>query len=341
MKYVILGNSGLRVSQVCLGTMTFGGNSYWSSSWGECRKMFDYFSDRGGNFLDTANFYFGGESESFLGQFTWGRRHKYVIATKYGLCTQKGDVNSTGMHRKNLVKSVEESLKRLKTDYIDLLYIHADDHLTPLEEVMRALNHLVVSGKVLHLGASNFAAWKVAKMQMYAKGLGMEGFSALQLNYSLALREAESELFEMCGEFSITPLAYSPLAGGALTGKYLTDVESGRLHSTGEFQGSLNEHVLNVARAVAEVARQTGHTSSQVALSYVMERSIPVVGARTREQLKENLKCLEVTLSKEQKQALDAASRVEKRYPESFYSSEFIRRVAFDDCFEKVQKGKK
>src|ERR1700742_748733 len=220
MRYKLLGKSGLRVSELCLGTMTFGEDWGWGSSKEESRKVYDAFREAGGNFIDTANLYTNGTSESFLGKFMEGHRQSVVLATKYTNAFPGTDPNAAGNHRKNMMQSVEASLKRLRTDYIDLYWVHIWDQITPVEEVMRGLDDLVRSGKVVYVGISDAPAWWIAQANTLAHLRGWSPFIGLQIEYSLIERTVERELIPMAKALNIGVTAWSPLKGGVLTGKY-------------------------------------------------------------------------------------------------------------------------
>lgn len=209
--YRLLGRSGLRVSPLCLGTMTFGSDWGWGADRDDSRRIFDAYVDRGGNFIDTANNYTGGTSERLLGEFAEGKRERLVLATKYTLTTRPGDPNSGGNHRKSMVRSVEQSLARLKTDYIDLLYLHAWDETTPVEEIVRAMDDLVRAGKVLYVGISDTPAWQVARMQAIADLRGWSPLIALQIEYNLIERTVERDLIPMARELGMGVIPWSPL----------------------------------------------------------------------------------------------------------------------------------
>jgi aryl-alcohol dehydrogenase-like predicted oxidoreductase len=223
MKYKLLGKSGLRVSELCLGAMTFGedwGSFLRGASKEECKKIFDLFVDAGGNFIDTANNYQNGTSEKYVGEFIAPEREKFVLATKYTLTTNSRDPNASGSHRKNLVQSVEASLKRLNTHYIDFLWVHAWDYMTPIEEVMRSLDDMIRCGKVLYVGMSDAPAWIVARANTISEFRGWSPFTGLQIMYSLIERTPERELLPMARTLDIGITAWSPLGGGVLSGKY-------------------------------------------------------------------------------------------------------------------------
>ena len=220
MKYRLLGKSGLRVSEVSLGTMTFGDEWGWGSPKAEAQKVYETYREAGGNFIDTANFYTNGTSETFLGEFMQGHRESVVLATKYSHAAPGNDPNAAGNHRKSMMHAVEVSLKRLQTDYIDLYWVHIWDGITPVEEVMRGLDDLVRQGKVLYVGISDAPAWWVAQANTLAELRGWTQFIGLQLEYSLIERTVERELIPMAKALNLGVLAFSPLAGGFLTGKY-------------------------------------------------------------------------------------------------------------------------
>lgn len=220
MKYYLLGKSGLRVSEICLGTMTFGEEWGWGASKEECHKIFNTYVEAGGNFIDTANKYTEGTSEKFIGDFISSDRDRFVLATKYTSNTRRGDPNAGGNQRKNMVQSLEASLQRLNTDYIDLYWVHAWDPLTPIEETIRALDDLVKAGKILYAGISDAPAWIVSQANTFANLKGLTEFSGLQIEYSLIERTSERELLPMANALDVGVTAWSPLGNGILTGKY-------------------------------------------------------------------------------------------------------------------------
>lgn len=220
MKYYLLGKSGLRVSEICLGTMTFGEEWGWGASKEECYKIFNTYVEAGGNFIDTANKYTEGTSEKFIGEFISSDRDRFVLATKYTSNTRRGDPNAGGNQRKNMVQSLDASLQRLNTDYIDLYWVHAWDPLTPIEETMRALDDMVKAGKILYAGISDAPAWIVSQANTFANLKGLTEFSGLQIEYSLIERTSERELLPMANALDVGVTAWSPLGNGILTGKY-------------------------------------------------------------------------------------------------------------------------
>jgi len=330
MRYKLLGNSGLRVSELCLGTMTFGEDWGWGSDKEESRAVFQAFAEAGGNFLDTANIYTNGTSETLVGEFVKGDREKWVIATKYSLNTRPGDVNACGNHRKNLFQAVEASLKRLGTDYIDLLWLHLWDSLTPIEEVMRAFDDLVRMGKVLYIGISDSPAWIVSQGNTLATLRGWTPFIGLQIEYSLKERTPERELLPMAKALNIGVTAWSPLGGGVLTGKYnQPNPVDGRLSMTDQpFQ--ILDRDLKIAETVLEIAREIGKSPAQVALNWLRNRPnavIPIIGARKLSQLQDNLACVDFNLTGEQLQRLDNISAISLGFPHELLASQFVRDI--------------
>jgi aryl-alcohol dehydrogenase-like predicted oxidoreductase len=341
--YRLLGRSGLRVSPLALGTMTFGSDWGWGAAKDEARRIFDAYVERGGNFVDTANQYTNGTAERFIGEFAAGRRDRLVLATKYTSTTRPGDPNSGGNHRKSMVNSVENSLRRMGTDYIDLLYLHAWDFTTPVEEILRAMDDLVRAGKVLYVGISDAPAWQVARMQTIADLRGWSPLVALQIEYSLIERTVERELIPMAAEMGLGVLPWSPLASGVLTGKYTRDdldlgggsaAAEGTRKNVAAANGALSERGLAIADVVAKVASDLGVTPSQVALAWTLRDpgvTAPIIGARTLDQLEDNLGALELTLPDTALAELETASAVELGFPHDFLNLPMTRNVMFGD----------
>ena len=341
--YRLLGRSGLRVSPLALGAMTFGTDWGWGADAQEARRIFDTYVDQGGNFIDTANQYTNGTSEKFVGEFAAEKRDQLVIATKYTLPLRPSDPNSGGNHRKSMVRSVEASLKRLQTDYIDLLYLHAWDFLTPVEEIMRAMDDLVRAGKLLYVGISNAPAWQVARMQTIADLRGWSPLIALQIEYNLIERTVERDLIPMAKELGLGVIPWSPLASGVLTGKYTRkdlDAGSGTAAAEGTrkdiaaAQGALNARGLDIAEAVKSVAAELGKSPAQVALAWtLLDKAVtaPIIGARTAKQLEDNLGALSVTFTDDQKQRLDQVSAIELGFPHAMLTRPLTRAVMFGD----------
>jgi aryl-alcohol dehydrogenase-like predicted oxidoreductase len=336
MNYKLLGKSGLRVSELCLGTMTFGTEWGWGADQQESKKIFDTYANAGGNFLDTANRYTEGSSERFLGDFIAADRDHFVVATKYALKDRNGDPNFAGNHRKNMVRSVNESLKRLNTDFIDLFWLHMWDNTTPVEEVLRGLDDLISSGKVHYIGISDTPAWVVSQANTIAELRGWNRFVALQIEYSLLQRGAERDLLPMAKAFDMAVTPWGVIGGGALTGKYLRG-ESGRVP---EHSIRRNTRSLDIAQEVVNVAAELSVTPSQVAVNWVRQRvqnTMPIVGARHVEQLKDSLKCLEFTIPSEMMVRLDEVSKIELGFPHDFLASEGVKEVAFAGMFDKIE----
>ncbi|WP_437285004.1 aldo/keto reductase [Sorangium sp. So ce406] len=341
--YRMLGRSGLRVSPLALGTMTFGADWGWGSDSDESRRILDAYLDRGGNFIDTANKYTNGTSERLLGELVGDRRERLVLATKYTLSMRPGDPNSGGNHRKSMVRSVEASLGRLRTDYIDLLYLHAWDGTAPVEEILRAMDDLVRAGKVLYVGISDTPAWQVSRMQAIADLRGWSPLVALQIEYSLIERTVERELIPMAQEMGLGVIPWSPLGSGVLTGKYTradldagggTAAASGTRKNVAAANGSLTERGLGIAEVVKAVAAESGKTPAQIALAWALLHpavTAPIMGARTLGQLEDNLGALDVRLTDGQRARLEQASAVELGFPHDFLARPMTRGVMFGD----------
>lgn len=345
MRYKLLGKSGLRVSELSLGTMTFGEDWGWGASKDESRKVFDLFVEAGGNFIDTANGYTDGTSEKIVGELIAQERERFVVATKYSFPLRmndgKGDPNASGNHRKNLIQSLNGSLKRLNTDYIDLFWLHAWDFTTPVEEVMRSLDDVVSQGKVLYIGISDTPAWIIAQANTIAQYQGWTQFVALQIEYSLIQRTPERDLLPLAKAFDLAVTPWSPLGGGVLTGKYNQPLregeEPGRLANGS--RGSISERNLAIAKVVSQVAAEIGHTPSQVAIAWLRAQSgiiIPIIGARKATQFQDNLASLDVTLSPEHLQRLNEVSQIELGFPHDFLHNDMIRDRLFGGTFSAI-----
>ena len=325
MRYRLLGNSGLRVSEAALGTMTFGDDWGWGAAKDESRKVYDAFREVGGNFVDTANLYTNGTSESFLGEFMQGHRQSIVMATKYTNAVPGTDPNAAGNHRKSMMQAVEASLKRLGTDYIDLYWVHVWDQITPVEEVMRGLDDLVRQGKVLYVGISDAPAWWIAQANTLAHLRGWSPFIGLQIEYSLIERTVERELIPMSRALNLGLTAWAPLSNGVLTGKYHGhgSSEPGRM-SSDMLKGFMPEQQRTdrIVAAVKTVSDEIGRSMAQVALAWLRYRPVPVIpiiGARKLSQLQDNLASFDLTLSADQLKTLDEASRIELGFPHDLY----------------------
>ena len=320
MRYRLLGPSGLRVSELCLGTMSFGDAWGFGADEKEGHRILGEFAEAGGNFVDTANAYHEGQSEEILGSFLGPNRDRWVVATKYTLAMRPGDPNAAGNSRKNLRSSVEASLRRLRTDYLDLLWVHAWDYTCPVEEVMRALDDLVSAGTVNHVALSDTPAWVASAANTLAALRGWSPLVALQAEYSLLERTAERELLPVAEAFGLSLCAWAPMGAGVLTGKYTRGAsaipeDSKRAAAN---QARLTERNLRIAREVDLVADELGATSAQVAVAWLRQRDrrvIPILGARKLEQFQDVLGSLEVGLAAEQVARLDEVSRIELGFP--------------------------
>jgi aryl-alcohol dehydrogenase-like predicted oxidoreductase len=334
MRYKLLGRTGLRVSELCLGAMIFGDSrGGWGASRDEAARIVERFAQAGGNFVDTANYYAHGESERIVGELIKAERERWVLSTKYTLSMRPDDPNGGGAHRKSLVQSLETSLRRLATDYIDLYWVHIWDAFTPVEEVVRVLDDVVSAGKVLYVGISDAPAWIVSQAVTLADLRGWTRFAGLQVPYSLVERSVERELVPMARALELTVTAWSPLGGGLLTGRYGSDRDrpnDTRVAAIG--QGSLTSRNLAIADAVNKVAVQCGASSAQVAIAWVRAQRargviVPVLGVRRREQLEDNLGALDLELSDEELARLEEVSRIELGFPHDFSAG----RLAYGD----------
>jgi aryl-alcohol dehydrogenase-like predicted oxidoreductase len=325
MRYKLFGGSGLRVSELCLGTMAFGEDWGWGASKQECSRILQTFAEAGGNFIDTADVYTNGNSERFLGELLGSDRGRFVLATKYTCARDPGDPNAAGNHRKNLVAALDASLERLGTDYVDVLYVHIWDFLTPVGEVMRALDDQVRAGKVLYLGISDTPAWLVAQANTLAEQRGWTPFSAVQLQYSLVERTIEREYLPMAGALDLAITAWSPLGMGVLTGKYANGAAAGadgRLARPDVGGGRiLSQRNHRIAETVSVIAAELAATPAQVALAWLLCRPgivLPIVGARKETQVRENLAAVGLRLDPEHLARLETASRIDLGFPHEF-----------------------
>ncbi|SEG83389.1 Predicted oxidoreductase [Actinacidiphila yanglinensis] len=319
MRYRLLGRTGLRVSELFLGAMTFGEQGGVGAPPEECRAMLDAYADAGGNVVDTAINYRGGESETILGELLEGRRDRFVLATKYTVSRDGGDPNAAGNHRKNLTLSLETSLRRLRTDHVDLYWVHLWDRHTPVEETMRALDDAVRAGKILYVGISDAPAWVVAHANTLSEWRGWTPFAGLQVPYNVLNRDIERELLPMAEAFGMSVAAWGPLAGGVLSGKFTR--AGAPPGPTRIAPDSLGERDLAAARAVQEVADGLGATASQVAIAWTRARSRaihPILGARSVRQLRDNLGALDVTLPADAVERLCAAVEFSAGFPTDF-----------------------
>lgn len=335
MNYKLFGNSGLRVSECCLGTMTFGEDWGWGADKDESRKIFNTYIENGGNFIDTANSYTNGTSERYVGEFINDNRDAYVIATKYTQTIREGDLNGAGNHRKSLKQAIEGSLSRLNTDYIDLLWVHAWDRVTPAEEVLRALDDLVRSGKVLYIGISDAPAWITSRSNAVAELRGWSSYAGVQFEYSLIQRTPERELIPMAQHEGLGMTAWGTLGAGMLTGKYIEGESSGegRIYKADQLYGGLlDQRNFRIAEKVTEIASGTGWEPSQVAQQWIRQKydsMIPILGARTREQLETSLRILDKQLEENLVNELDKISRIDLGFPHDFLDSDPLQYLLY------------
>ncbi|MBD3297448.1 MAG: aldo/keto reductase [candidate division Zixibacteria bacterium] len=338
--YYLLGNSGLRVSPLCLGTMTFGNPTGWGSEEDVARAVFERYLDAGGNFIDTADAYTGGQSEELLGTFIreTNSRDRIVLATKFTFNFNEGNPNTGGNSRKNIMRAVDASLKRLQTDYIDLYWLHVWDGVTPIDEVMSTLDTLVRQGKIRHIGLSDIPAWYLARAQTMAEWRGYEPICALQLEYSLVERNIEREHIPAAIELGMGVCPWSPLASGFLTGKYK------RSESGGEGEGRLKvladsdnpvfdkftERNWTVLDVLQDVAKQLDRSPAQVAINWITKRPgvvSTIIGATKLDQLESNLTALEFDIPDELSNKLEQVGHPELIFPFIFFESVIRDRI--------------
>jgi len=342
MNYKLFGRTGLRVSELCLGTMTFGNAWGWGAEKQEVKKIFDLYTNNGGNFIDTANLYSNGKSEEMIGDLIKGDRDHFVLASKFTLKDSfdnpPKDPNLSGMHKKNMLRSVEASLKRMKVDFLDILWVHAWDDLTPADELMRSLDDLVRSGKVLYIGISDSPAWRVSQCNTMAALKDWTSFAGLQIEYSLIQRSAERDLLPMAKAFDMAVTPWSPLGGGILTGKY---GKSGKGKGRASEGNKLTEKRLLIAQEVVKVAKKIGAEPSQVAIKWTMHNGnsiIPIIGARTKEQFQSNIGALAIELSDKDISHLNKVSAIELGFPHDFLKSENIKSIIYSDTYDKIKR---
>ena len=336
MRYRLLGRSGLRVSEAALGTMTFGEDWGWGASEDECRRIFERYAEAGGNFVDTANNYTDGSSERIVGGLVAAERERFVVATKYTLTTRPDDPNAGGNHRKNLVQSLEASLRRLGTDYVDLLWLHMRDGITPIDEIVRALDDQVRLGKVLYVGISDSPAWLVAQANTLADLRGWSPFVAVQLPYSVSDRDAERDVFPMAAALGLAVTAWGILGAGVLTGK---PAEERRWPEDG-----VSERTDNLVSVLRDVAEKHDCTPAQAAIAWLLTRPappvvFPILGARTEAQIVENLAGVDLTLDQEALARLDDAGRPQLGFPRSFLESRGVRELIFGSTYELLARS--
>jgi aryl-alcohol dehydrogenase-like predicted oxidoreductase len=333
MRYKLLGKSGVRVSELVLGTMTFGTAWGWGASPEESKRIFDRYAEAGGNFIDTSVNYTDGEAETILGDLLAADRDHFVVATKYTLTKRDStDPNSGGNHRKNMMQSVNRSLKRLRTDVIDLLYLHVWDYTTPVEEVLRGLDDLVRMGKVNYIAISDSPGYIVAEANAIAELRGWSRFVGVQLPYSLANREIEREMLPMAKHWDMAVMPFSLIGAGVLTGKYTESTEPTRFDRD---QMKIPDRTQKIIDAVREIAEEVGKSRAQVAINWVRQQQhkaqmIPILGVRTLDQLNDNLAVLDWELNADQLKRLDEVSQIELGFPHSWKGSPYVFGATFN-----------
>jgi aryl-alcohol dehydrogenase-like predicted oxidoreductase len=340
MRYKLFGRTGLRVSELCLGAMTFGEDWGWGAPKQECARILDAFAEAGGNFIDTANAYTNGTSERIVGELIAPEREHWVLATKYTINERPADPNAGGSHRKSMVRALDASLERLSTDYLDLYWLHVWDAFTPVEEVVRTLDDAVCAGKVLYVGISDTPAWLVSQAVTLADLRGWTRFVGLQVPYSLVERAVERDLLPMAQALDLAVTTWEPLGGGLLTGRYGTDREpppGTRIATTEYAQRMLTDRNLAITDAVNRVAAERDATPAQVAIAWVRTQQqrgviIPIVGARKREQVEDSLGAVDVELAEVELERLNEISRIELGFPHDFVG----RALAYGETFDLV-----
>ncbi|MEO1037314.1 MAG: aldo/keto reductase [Pseudomonadota bacterium] len=328
LKYKFFGRSGLRVSEICLGTMSMGQDWPFGADEPTSHDILSAYRDRGGNFLDTADKYHNGQTEEFIGRWLGAERHKMVVATKYTLSMDHADPNASGNQRKHMMHAVEESLRRLNTDYIDLLWVHAYDKDTPIDETMRGLDDLIRQGKVTYIGMSDAPAWVISAANTMAELRGWTQFVGIQAEYNLLTRDLERDLIPMSHHFDLGVTAWAPLAGGVLTGKYTRAVENDSQRKAGnEQRGRDSEASLAVAREVDNIADDLGVSSTQVAIAWVLAqgyRLFPIAGARKVTQIEDTMAATDVTLPSDAMARLDELTQIKLGFPHEFLASDHL-----------------
>ena len=340
-EYVTLGRSGLRVSPLCLGTMTFGTEWGWGSEEDAARAVFSRYLERGGNFVDTADMYTNGKSEELVGKFIKDAkaRDQVVLATKFTFNAQPGNPNAGGNGRKNMYRAIESSLRRLQTDYIDLYWMHAWDMITPVEEVLASFDMLVKAGKVRYIGFSDVPAWYVTRAQTLAEQQGRERIAALQLEYSLVERNIEREHIPAAQELGIAILPWSPMAGGFLSGKYKRDGQPGTPEGRLNLQKAAGTTIFErdternwkILDVLLDVSKKIGRPPAEVALNWVATQpgvTSTIIGATKLAQVESNLSSLDFTIPAELRARLDKAGELDPTaQPYAFFSPALQARV--------------
>lgn len=349
----------MRVSELCLGALTFGTENGWGATKDESRSIFETFVASGGTFIDTADIYTHGTSEKYLGEFIAAERDRFVVATKYSLSTRDGDPNGSGNQRKNMHQALHASLKRLNTEYIDVYWLHAWDFMTPIEEVMRALDDMVRAGKVLYVGISDTPAWIVSAANVLSDLKGWTPFVGLQIQYNLTLRDAERELLPMARALDLAVTVWGALAFGLLSGKFnqpgdrekpsegahgrITEVGHERTPSLAgmDQHDLLSQRNLAIAAEVTKIGEELARSPAQIALAWIKDQSplvIPIIGARTTSQLKDNLGCVDIRLSNTHRRQLDEVSGIQLGFPHDFLADSKFQKLTYGGTLSLIDR---
>ena len=338
MRYKLLGKSGLRVSELCLGTMTFGEDWGWGADKATSQKIFDHFVGAGGNFIDTSNNYTNGTSEKFVGEFIQAERDRFIVATKYTLRVKPDnpqDANLGGNSRKSMHRSVENSLRRLATDYIDVLYLHMWDYMTPVEEVLRAVDDLIRAGKVLYFAFSDTPAWVVSYAIAKAEDYGWSRPIAMQIPYSLLDRSVERDILPMARTHDLAICPWGLLEGGVLAGKHRDSTEESRRVS------QPGEKELAAADVLLKIAAENGCSAAQVAINWVRQQPgimIPILGCRREAQILDNLGALNFRLTDDHMAELNKLANFQPGFPGSFLHSDHVRGLIFGETYAQIDQ---
>ncbi len=343
MRYKVFGKTGLRVSEAALGTGTFGTAWGWGCTPAQASDLFRMYVDAGGNFFDCADGYQNGEAETILGDLIAYDRDEFIVSTKYTTAVGARSIAKTGNSRKAMMASIEGSLRRLQTDFVDIFWVHMPDLLTSTDEIMRGFEDVVSQGKARYIGMSDFPAWRVSRAITAAELRGTEPVSAIQIEYSLAERTADREFLPMAQAYGLATMIWSPLGGGTLSGKYRSKDAKGRQTEGGgpvrAIPESRQDEILD---ALDVVAADHGVTPAQIAIAWVCAKEpvgtsfIPVLGARTPEQLRDNLAALEIELDEKQLALLDKASAVELGFPHELMAQDLMKDLHTGGHWDKI-----
>lgn len=342
MRYRLLGNTGLKVSEVALGTGTFGTAWGWGCTPEQSRDLFDRFVEAGGNLFDCADGYQNGEAETLLGAFVQPHRDDVILSTKYTTAAGARSIARTGNSRKAMMLGLEGSLARLRTDHVDIFWVHMPDLVTPIDEIMRGLEDVVQSGKARYLGISDFPAWKVSRAVTLAELRGWAPVSAVQIEYSLAERTAEREIIPMADAYGLSVFVWAALGGGILTGKYRRNEEGRLTRGGGAIRAMAPAREDAILDAIERVAADLGATAAQVAIAWVRAREtrgssfIPILGARNAAQLADNLAAIDLDLRADHLAMLDAASAIEPGFPHELIARDEMKALHTGGYWERI-----